>query len=106
MKKNIFNKFIYTVVIAGLCSVSFSTIAGDVAAGKEKAALCAACHGANGISMSPDIPNLAGQKSAYLAKAIRDYKSGARKNPMMASVVGTLADGDIENVAAYYSSLK
>jgi len=99
-------KFLYVVVLSSACLISFSAIAGDVAAGKAKAALCAGCHGAAGISMSPEIPNLAGQKEAYLAKAIRDYKSGARKNPMMASIVGMIADGDIENIAAYFSSLK
>ncbi len=86
--------------------MSFSAMAGDAVAGKSKAALCVACHGADGISPSPDIPNLAGQKEVYLAKAIRDYKSGARKNPMMASVVGMIADDDIADIAAYFSSLQ
>ncbi len=86
--------------------MSFSAMAGDAVAGKGKAALCAACHGADGISPSPDIPNLAGQKEVYLAKAIRDYKSGARKNPMMATVIGMIADDDIADIAAYFSSLQ
>lgn len=99
-------KTIFAVVLAGMSVVSFSAVAGDAAAGKPKAALCAGCHGANGISMGPDIPNLAGQKEAYLANAIRAYKSGARKNPMMASVMPMVAEADIDNIAAYYSSLK
>jgi len=99
-------KIIYAIILASVSALSFSAVAGDAAAGKAKAALCAGCHGAGGISMSPDIPNLKGQKAGYLAKAIRDYKTGARKNPMMASVVGMVAEGDIENLAAYYSSLK
>ena len=99
-------KLVYAIIISSVSLISFSAIAGDAAAGKAKAALCAGCHGANGISMSPDIPNLAGQKEAYLAKAINDYKSGARKNPMMASVVGMVADGDVQDLAAYFSSLK
>ena len=100
-------KLILSIALAGLSVVSLSAVAGgDAAAGKAKAALCGGCHGANGISMSPEIPNLAGQKEAYLASAIRAYKSGARKNPMMASVVPMIADGDVDNIAAYYSSLK
>ena len=68
--------------------------------------VCAGCHGGNGISASPNIPNLAGQKAGYLAKALRDFKTGARKNGMMESVVPMIADADINNIAAYYESLK
>lgn len=93
------------VFIVG-CMGSFPVFSGDAVAGKNKAAICAGCHGADGISMSPDIPNLAGQKEAYLAKAIRDYKTGARKNPMMASVVGMIAEEDIGDIAAYFSNLE
>ena len=105
------NQFVKKIACATALScaslISFSAFAaGDAAAGKAKAALCAGCHGAQGISMSPDIPNLAGQKELYLAKSIRDYKSGARKNPMMASVVGMIADSDVDNLAAYFASLK
>jgi len=82
------------------------TIAGDLEAGKTKAAMCAACHGADGISFSPEIPNLAGQKSGYIVKAIKDFKTGARKNPMMQSMVGALSDADMEDLAAYFASLK
>jgi len=99
-------KFLIPSILIALSCMSFSAIAGDAAAGKGKAALCAGCHGANGISMSPEVPNLAGQKAVYLAKAIRDYKSGARKNPVMASIIGMVKDEDIEDIAAYFSSLK
>lgn len=86
--------------------MSFSVSASSIENGKSKSVLCASCHGGNGISISPDIPNLAGQKAAYLAKAIRDYKTGARKNPLMASIAPMIADGDIDDIAAYFSSLK
>ncbi|MDH5259156.1 MAG: cytochrome c, partial [Gammaproteobacteria bacterium] len=60
-------KIMFAVVLVSASVVSFSAFAaGDAAAGKGKAALCAGCHGADGMSMSPDIPNLAGQKEAYL----------------------------------------
>ncbi len=99
-------KVFFAIALTSLSVVSFSVTAGDIAAGKEKAALCAGCHGGDGISVSPDIPNLAGQKEAYLATAMRAYKSGARKNPLMASIVPMITDEDIENLAAYFASLK
>ena len=91
------------VVISSLPLVSYA--AGDAAAGKTKAALCAACHGAEGISPNDLWPNLAGQKQGYLVKQIKAFKDGSRKDPMMAPMAGTLSDDDIDNVATYFSSL-
>ncbi|MCB1865109.1 MAG: c-type cytochrome [Chromatiales bacterium] len=85
---------------------SGSAFAGDAAAGKAKAAACAGCHGATGISAVPTYPNLAGQKEAYLVKAINDYKSGARSDATMKAMVGALSDADVANLAAYYAGLK
>ena len=83
------------------------TWAADIAAGKEKAATCAACHGPDGNTpLTPDYPKLAGQPADYLAKALRDYQSGARKNPLMSQMAQPLTKTDIKNVAAYYASLK
>jgi cytochrome c553 len=93
-----------------LCSVALAGSAGfaqaaNVDAGKAKAAeVCATCHGADGNSPSPDFPKLAGQHRDYLAKAMRDYKSGERKNPIMAGFAGALTKDDIENLAAYYAA--
>ena len=79
--------------------------AADPAAGQVKAKeVCAACHGFDGNSASPDFPKLAGQYGDYLAKALRDYKSGLRKNAIMAGFAGALSAKDIDNVAAYYST--
>ncbi len=80
-------------------------MAADAAAGKARAAQCAACHGANGIAVAPDAPNLAGQVESYLAKALHDYKSGARKHEQMTLMAKPLSDKDIDNLAAYFSSL-
>lgn len=85
---------------------SFSAMAADIEAGKAKAVVCAACHGQDGISPSPIWPNLAGQKEAYLVKQIKAFKTGERKDPSMAPMVAALTDADIENLAAYYASLK
>ncbi len=79
--------------------------AADLAAGAAKAKeVCAACHGADGVSPSPDFPKLAGQHRDYLEKALRDYKSGARKNPIMAGFAAPLSKEDIANLAAYFAS--
>lgn len=79
---------------------------GDAAAGKEKAVTCAGCHGPEGVSTNPMWPSLAGQKEQYLAKQMRDFRDGKRRNPVMSPMAQGLSDQDIENLAAYYSSLK
>ena len=77
----------------------------DLTAGQAKAKeICQACHGLDGNSTVPDYPKLGGQYPDYLAKALRDYKSGARKNPIMAGFAGALTAQDIDNLAAYYAS--
>jgi len=89
-----------------LASSAHIVSAADVAAGKAKTVTCAGCHGAKGISSVPTYPNLAGQKEAYLVKQIKDFKSGARKDPTMNAMVKSLSDADIANICAYYASLK
>ncbi len=81
-------------------------MAADAAAGKAKSAVCAACHGADGHSLSPLWPNLAGQKEAYLAKQIKAFRDGIRKDPTMSPMAAGLTDADVDNLAAYFSSLK
>ena len=77
---------------------------GDPAKGKDKAAVCGACHGPDGNSPTPDFPRLAGQQEDYLVKALQDYKAGKRKNPIMAAQVESLSKEDIADVAAWFSS--
>jgi cytochrome c553 len=77
--------------------------AGNPDAGKEKSRPCAACHGPDGNSAAADFPRLAGQHNDYLVKALRDYKSGVRKNPIMAPLVANLTERDVEDLAAFYS---
>jgi cytochrome c553 len=79
--------------------------AGHPAEGKEKAATCAACHGADGNSQDPANPRLAGQHRDYIAKALSDYKSGARKNAIMNGMAAGLSKQDIADLAAYFSTL-
>lgn len=100
-------KYLPVVLIAATVAVSpLATHAGDAAAGKAKTAVCMGCHGPDGNSTNPIWPKLAGQHAAYLAKALKDFKSGARKNPSMNAMVAQLTDADIENIAAYYASQK
>jgi cytochrome c553 len=87
-----------------IIAASAPALAGDADAGKKKSQTCAACHGSDGNSPAPDFPKIAGQHYDYLLKALKDYKSGARKNPIMAPLVANLTQRDIEDLAAYYSS--
>ena len=79
---------------------------GDAAAGKEKSATCAACHGADGVSQIPTNPILAGQYSSYIEHALKAYRSGGRQNAIMAGFASQLSDQDIEDLAAWFSSQK
>lgn len=100
--KNVVTATLFGVLLA---SAGVSLAAGDAAAGKAKAAVCAGCHGANGISPNPLWPNLAGQKDAYLIKQMKAFRDGTRSDPMMTPMAKPLSDADIENLAAYYSGL-
>jgi YVTN family beta-propeller protein len=92
----------YSLIFA---AISISVCAGEVERGKENSVICAGCHVANGIGLSQEFPNLAGQKEAYLLKQLKAFKSGARKDPTMNAMVTALDDKDIENLAAYFSNL-
>lgn len=97
---------ILLLTAAALLSVNAATVfAGDAAAGKGKSATCSACHGQNGISPNDIWPNLAGQKAGYLVAQMKAFRDGQRKNPMMSPMAAPLSDTDIDNLAAYYSSL-
>jgi cytochrome c553 len=79
--------------------------AADLEGAKKRVTeVCQACHGMDGNSAIPDNPKLAGQNADYLAKALRDYKSGARKNPIMAGFAGALSAQDIDDLAAYFAT--
>ena len=98
-------KLIATIFAASLGIAGTAQAAGDAAAGKAKAEMCASCHGAKGEGIAPN-PPLAGKPEAEQIKALKDYKSGSRPNPIMNGMAATLSDQDMENLAAYYSSLK
>ena len=93
-------------VLAGVgLSAAAAAGAADLKAGEAKVKeVCQACHGLDGNTATPDYPKLGGQRPDYLAKALRDYKSGARKNAVMAAFAGALTAQDIDNLAAYYAA--
>ncbi|MEM7565020.1 MAG: cytochrome c [Pseudomonadota bacterium] len=96
------------ISVLAIATLSFNmniAIAADAAAGKVRAATCAACHGVNGISANDMWPNLAGQKNGYLIAQMKAFRDGIRKNPVMSPMAASLTDTDIANLAAYYSGL-
>ena len=80
--------------------------ASDVPAGRQKAQTCSVCHGPLGLSVTPDAPHLAGQPAIYLAGQLRAYRSGARKHEVMVFMAKPLSDDDINNLAAWFSSIR
>ena len=100
----LFRRMAFTTLAAGLACSSLQ--AADLAAGKAKAeAVCAACHGANGVSVSDAIPNLAGQRGAYLENQLKAWKDGSRKNAIMNAIGAHLSADDISNLASFFASL-
>jgi cytochrome c553 len=94
--------------LAAFAAPAFAVgVVGNATAGKQKAAACGACHGADGNkTLDGTYPRLAGQYPDYLAKVMREYRSGKRKNLVMQGQVQNLKDTDIDDIAAYYGSLK
>ncbi len=81
--------------------------AADPAVGRTKAnAACAVCHGPTGMSMMPNAPHLAGQPAIYLVEQLKNYRSGKRPHEVMGVIAKPLTDAEIEDLAAWYSSLQ
>ncbi|EKO3992875.1 cytochrome c [Vibrio fluvialis] len=96
-------------MMLGLTLLAGNAVAGDATAGKAKSAVCAACHGADGIAVIPGYPNLKGQNEQYIVTAIKAYKNKERNGglaPVMQAQASMLSDDDIANLAAYFASLK
>ena len=95
-------------VAAFLASIGGETVAagGSTAPSFELATTCTACHGQNGISLSPTWPTLAGQHEDYIIHALKQYRDGTRKDPVMMPLAAALTDREIELLAEYYSGLE
>lgn len=96
---------VYKLLLCITITISHYSYAADIITGKEKAVACAGCHGVNGISRNPMWPNLAGQKPGYLSLQLKNFRDGKRVNSIMNIISRSLTDEDIDNLAAYYSSL-
>jgi cytochrome c553 len=94
----------WVLPIAALLAGSLAHAA-DLAAGKEKAGVCAGCHGDNGISQTENIPSLAGQPDQFIQWQLVFFRSGARKNELMQPIVEQINNEDIRNLGAYFASL-
>ncbi len=101
MKRWIFFALLGIFLLAGYGHVW----AGDVKEGKSLASDCKDCHGSKGISSMSESPNLAGQQEQYLINAMKRYRDGTFENDLMTPVMESLSDEDIENLAAYFTSL-
>ena len=98
----------WIAIVLAIFSIFFSLslTAGDLEAGRQKAKSCAVCHGADGISVKPDTPNIAGQLEYYLRTQLANYRSGERFHQQMNIVAQPLSDEDIDDLSAWYSSIK
>lgn len=95
-------RVLLAVALAALAADTLAT--GNPQQGRDTAVICIGCHGVDGNSSSSDFPKLAGQGEHYLAKQLRDFKSGARKEQHMTSMVEAISPADIPNIAAWFAS--
>ncbi|NMM05758.1 cytochrome c [Polaromonas sp.] len=94
------------LTILCLMAIAGAATAADVNAGKTKSAVCAVCHGVQGLSTLPNAPNLAGQPQIYLAEQLKNYRSGKRTHEVMSVIAKPLSDQEIEDLSAWYASLQ
>jgi cytochrome c553 len=93
-------------LIAGLGAAGVAHADGNTELGKAKSTTCQACHGPDGKGIAPNYPILAGQHAAYLEHALKQYKNGERKNPIMGPLAQGLSDADIADLSAYYAAME
>ena len=98
--------FIWAGALVAVAFAASPASAGDPVAGKKKAAMCAVCHGLNGLAKNAEAPNIAGDNANYLMKQLHAFQSGARKHEQMTIIAKGLSEEDVANLAAWYSSLK
>jgi cytochrome c553 len=99
-----FQNVLATAAVLLLILPVIASAKGNPAAGQEKSTTCLACHGDIGIPVDPNYPKLAGQHKDYIIKALSDYRSRKRTNPIMANFAAQLSNQDIEDLAAWFSS--
>ncbi len=94
------------VVLGVSVPAAVPAVAGEAAAGRTKAAACRPCHGMDGLSRQPNAPNIAGQNDFYMRDQLMRYRDGRRAHPVMSIVTQNLSDADIDDLVAYYSSIR
>ena len=94
------------LAVAGLLALSAGAVVAADAAGKTLAQSCAGCHGVLGLSTLPDAPNIAGQPAIYVVNQLRAFRSGERRHEMMNMIAKPLSDADIDNLAAWFASIR
>ena len=98
------NTFSLSVSLLLLALIAGPALAGDAAAGAQKAAICGACHGATGSSVNPEWPNLAGQHESYIVAQLQSFKQATRDNPLMMPNAAALSDQDMQDLGAHFAS--
>ena len=104
-----FNHFLRSIGVVAILFSLFLSVpskAGDPNTGRQKAKSCTVCHGADGISVKPDTPNIAGQQEYYLRNQLANYRSGERFHQQMNIVARPLSDEDIDDLSTWFSSIK
>ena len=96
--------FSLSVSLLLLALIAGPALAGDAAAGAQKAAICGACHGATGSSVNPEWPNLAGQHESYIVAQLQSFKQATRDNPLMMPNAAALSDQDMQDLGAHFAS--
>jgi cytochrome c553 len=99
---------------SGICAAAvfiaaalpYSTFAADIAAGMQKAQVCVACHGPDGVSANPAMPSLAAQPAQFIATQLLMFREGKRKDPQMSPFAANLSNADLNNLAAYFAAQK
>ena len=99
---------ILALILASVCGHLLAAGAGDAEVGRDKAAICVTCHGADGLSIGPNVPNLRGQKTEYFVNSLKSYQKRDRRDPLsviMYPFADDLSEQDMQDIAAYYASL-
>lgn len=92
------------LLLAALCMTAALPIRAQAPAAPARLGLCAACHGTTGHASMPGVPHLAGQRLDYLREALKQYRDGRRKVPVMRSAIGPVSDAELDALARWYSA--
>jgi len=94
------------VVLAGVIVATMHPAQADIQAGRQKAQMCATCHGPLGVATMPNTPNLAAQPELYLSEQLKAYRSGKRTHDIMTLIAKPLTDDEIASLSLWFSSLQ